>query len=113
MIVTKKALSRRSILKGMGAAISLPFLDAMSPAFAASTLPGGSPLRLAWFYVPNGIDMRHWTPAEEGPLGVLPELLAPLEPVKKDLLVLSNLTANWAARCWLAPATTGAPPRRT
>ena len=95
MIVTRKALSRRSILKGMGAAISLPFLDAMSPAFADSTLPGGSPLRLAWFYVPNGIDMRHWTPAEEGTLQVLPELLAPLEPVKKDLLVLSNLTANW------------------
>jgi len=95
MIVTRKALSRRSILKGMGAAISLPFLDAMSPAFADSTLPGGSPLRLAWFYVPNGIDMRHWTPADEGPLGALPELLAPLDPVKKDLLVLSNLTANW------------------
>jgi hypothetical protein len=95
MIVTRKALSRRSILKGMGAAISLPFLDAMSPAFADSTLPGGPPLRLAWFYVPNGIDMRHWTPAEEGPLGALPQLLAPLEPVKKDLLVLSNLTANW------------------
>src|SRR3954466_2917560 len=95
MIVTRKALSRRSILRGLGASISLPFLDAMTPAFADSTLPGGSPLRLAWFYVPNGIDMRHWTPAEEGPLGALPELLAPLEPVKKDLLVLSNLTANW------------------
>jgi hypothetical protein len=95
MIVSRKALSRRSMLKGLGAAISLPFLDSMTPAFAASTLPGGAPLRLAWFYVPNGIDMRHWTPAEEGPLAALPELLAPLDPVKKDLLVLSNLTANW------------------
>lgn len=95
MIVSRKALSRRSILKGMGAAISLPFLDAMTPAFAASTLPGGAPVRLAWFYVPNGIDMRHWTPADEGALGKLPELLQPLEPLKNDLLILSNLTANW------------------
>jgi Protein of unknown function (DUF1552) len=94
MIVTRKALSRRTMLKGMGAALSLPFLDAMTPAFAAGRT-GDPPVRLAWFYVPNGIDMRHWTPAEEGPLGVLPELLSPLEPLKNDVLVLSNLTANW------------------
>jgi len=95
MIVTRKKLSRRTVLRGMCAALSLPFLDAMSPAFADSSLPGGSPLRLAWFYVPNGIDMRHWTPQEEGPLGQLPELLAPFQPLKDDLLLLSNLTANW------------------
>ena len=95
MIVTRKKLSRRTILRGLGAAISLPFLDAMTPAFAASTLPRGKPVRAAWFYVPNGIDMRHWTPGDEGPLGTLPSILAPLQPVKDDLLVLSNLTANW------------------
>jgi hypothetical protein len=95
MIVTRKALSRRTILRGVGAAVSLPFLDAMSPAFAASSLPGGRPVRAAWFYVPNGIDMRHWTPAEEGPLGTLPSILSPLESVKKDITILSNLTANW------------------
>jgi len=95
MIVTRKALSRRTILRGIGAAVALPVLDAMSPAFAASTLPGGRPVRAAWFYVPNGIDMRHWTPAEEGPLGTLPGILAPLEPMKKDITILSNLTANW------------------
>jgi Protein of unknown function (DUF1552) len=95
MIVTRKKLSRRTVLRGAGAAIALPFLDAMTPAFAASTVPGGNPLRAAWFYVPNGIDMRHWTPGDEGPLGELPSILAPLEPVKRDLLVLSNLTANW------------------
>jgi hypothetical protein len=95
MIVSRKRLSRRTILRGVGAAISLPFLDAMTPAFAASTLPGGKPVRAAWFYVPNGIDMRHWTPGDEGPLGELPSILAPLQPVKDDLLVLSNLTANW------------------
>ena len=95
MIVTRKKLSRRTILRGMGAAISLPFLDAMTPAFAASSLPGGKPVRAAWFYVPNGIDMRNWTPAEEGPLGELPSILGPLAPVKDDVLILSNLTANW------------------
>src|SRR5579871_1418029 len=95
MIITRKALARRTFLKGVGAAIGLPFLDAMSPAFAASKLPGKAPVRAAWFYVPNGIDMRHWTPPEEGPLGVLPQILQPLEPVKNDILVLSNLTSNW------------------
>src|SRR5207237_6092043 len=49
----------------------------------------------AWFYVPNGIDMRHWTPEVEGPLGPLPGVLAPFEPVKQDICVLSNLTTNW------------------
>ncbi len=61
MIVTRKKIARRTILRGIGAAIGLPFLDAMTPAFA-STVPGGSPVRAAWFYVPNGIDMRNWTP---------------------------------------------------
>jgi hypothetical protein len=95
MIVTQKKLSRRTLLRGIGAALSLPFLDAMTPAFAGSTVPGGKPIRAAWFYVPNGIDMRHWTPGDEGPLGEMPSILAPLQAVKDDLLVLSNLTANW------------------
>jgi hypothetical protein len=92
--IRRKALPRRAILKGMGVALGLPFLDAMVPAFAATT-QAEAPVRLAWFYVPNGIDMRHWTPAEEGPLGQMQGILAPLEPLKQDLLVLSNLTANW------------------
>jgi hypothetical protein len=93
VIVTRKAIGRRTFLKGAGAAIGLPLLDAMTPAFAQSKTV--SPVRLAWFYVPNGVDMRHWTPAEEGPLGALPGILEPLEPLKNDVLVLSNLTANW------------------
>jgi hypothetical protein len=67
----------------------------MTPAFAQSAVPGGAPVRLAWFYVPNGIDMRHWTPAAEGALDVLPSILEPLAAHKRELLVLSNLTANW------------------
>jgi hypothetical protein len=65
----------------------------MTPAFADSK--AAPPVRLAWFYTPNGIDMRHWTPAAEGPFGPMTGILAPLEAVKKDVLVLSNLTANW------------------
>jgi hypothetical protein len=95
MIVMRKALSRRTVLKGLGAAVSLPFLDAMVPAFAKSAFAGEAPVRLAWFYLPNGIDMRGWTPPAEGALGALPPILAPFEPVKNDLLVLSNLTTNW------------------
>ena len=93
MIVMKKALARRTFLRGLGAAVALPVLDAMSPAFAASSV--SKPVRAAWLYVPNGIDMRHWNPGPEGPLGALPKVLESLEPMKNDLMVLSNLTANW------------------
>jgi hypothetical protein len=93
MMVSRKALPRRTFLRGMGVAMGLPFLDAMTPAFADSK--AAPPVRLAWFYTPNGIDMRHWTPAAEGALGEMTGILAPLEAIKKDVLVLSNLTANW------------------
>jgi hypothetical protein len=92
MIVTGKSLSRRAVLKGIGTTIALPFLDAMTPAFARAA---EAPVRLAWFYVPNGIDMRHWTPAAEGTLDTLTGILAPMNPVKNELLVLSNLTTHW------------------
>ena len=93
-MITRKALPRRTFLRGAGAAVALPVLDAMAPAFASSRLPGETPVRMAFVYVPNGIDMRHWTPEQDGPLGALPRILEPLEPVKDDLLVLSNLTHN-------------------
>ncbi len=96
MIVTRKALSRRTFLRGAGVALGLPFLEAMTPAFAQSAT--ANPVRLAWFYLPNGIDMRHWTPENDGPLagmGALPEILAPLGSIRDDVMVLSNLTAHW------------------
>ena len=95
MILTQKALHRRTFLRGIGAAIALPMLDSMVPALKASQLPGKNPVRTAWFYVPNGIDMRHWTPPAEGGLRDLPTVLQPLESVKDDITILSNLTANW------------------
>ncbi len=90
-MITKKALPRRTFLKGVGAAVGLPFLDAMAPALSAAPK---APVRMAFAYVPNGIDMRNWTPAAEGPLGELPRILKPLEPFKRDITVVSNLTHN-------------------
>jgi len=92
-MITGKALSRRTLLRGMGAtAIALPFLDAMTPALQAST--AAPPVRMAFVYVPNGIIMRDWNPAYEGALGALPRILKPLEPLRDDVLLLGNLTHN-------------------
>jgi hypothetical protein len=93
-MITRKALSRRTILRGMGAAVALPFLDAMAPALASSRIPGGKPIRMGFVYVPNGIDMRHWDVDYEGPLKELPRILQPLDPFKQDILLMGNLTHN-------------------
>jgi Protein of unknown function (DUF1552) len=84
-------LSRRTILRGLGAAISLPLLDAMVPAFASTA---SSPQRLAFIYVPNGIHMPAWTPVAAGPDFELPRILTPLAPHRENVLVLSGLTQN-------------------
>src|SRR5712664_330302 len=94
MMITRKALGRRMFLRGMGATIALPFLDAMAPALAGSRIPGKTPVRMAFVYVPNGMDMRNWNPSYEGKLGELPRILKPLEPFKDDILLLGNLTHN-------------------
>jgi hypothetical protein len=88
-----KPLSRRTILRGIGAAISLPLLDAMVPAFAAPSATA-APLRLGFVYVPNGIRMKLWTPTIEGPDFELPRILAPLTAHRENVLVLSGLTQN-------------------
>jgi hypothetical protein len=93
-MITRKTLPRRAMLRGLGAAVALPFLDAMTPALASSKIPGKAPVRMAFVYVPNGIEMRHWTPENEGPLGELPRILRPLQPFKDDITILSNLTHN-------------------
>jgi hypothetical protein len=95
MMITRKALPRRTFLKGVGTAVALPFLDAMMPAFAAAqTTRAARPVRMAFVYVPNGIDMRHWNPSYEGELGKLPQTLVPMEPFRKDITLLGNLTHN-------------------
>lgn len=87
-----KFLPRRSFLHGLGVTLALPWLDAMSPALAATPK---APRRLAFLYVPNGIDMSNWSVAQDGPLPVeLPRVLQPLAPFRGELLQLGNLTHN-------------------
>jgi hypothetical protein len=93
MFITRQALPRRTFLRGLGTAVALPFLDAMTPALARAQ-SRKTPVRMAFVYVPNGIDMRHWNPAYDGRLGELPQTLAPLAPLKDDILLLGNLTHN-------------------
>ena len=92
MIITRKALQRRTFLRGMGTAVALPFLDAMTPALAA---PTKAPVRMVFTYVPNGIDMKNWNPEYEGKLRELPRTLKALEPFKEDITLIGNLTHNW------------------
>lgn len=85
-------LSRRTVLRGLGTAIALPWLEAMTTA--ATTGPGASgsaPLRMAFCYVPNGVHMQDWTPKAEGTNFELPQILEPLAKVKDKLLVLTGL----------------------
>jgi hypothetical protein len=85
-------LPRRTFLRGAGATLALPFLDAMSPAVARAGAPGRvPPVRLSFVYVPNGIIMPDWKPAEEGRAFAFTRILKPLEPFREDVLVLSGL----------------------
>ena len=93
-MITGKALPRRSFLRGLGTtAIALPFLDAMTPAFAATTA-AKAPVRMAFVYVPNGINPSDWNPTYEGKLGELPRILKPMEPFREDITLMGNLTHN-------------------
>ncbi len=92
-------ISRRTVLRGLGTVVALPFLEAMTPrplSAAAAPAAGGSlaPRRMAFFYVPNGAIMDDWTPAQEGAGFELPAILEPLASVRDDLLVLSKLTCD-------------------
>ncbi|MEW5977709.1 MAG: DUF1552 domain-containing protein [Acidobacteriota bacterium] len=93
-MITRKVLARRTVLKGMGAAIALPFLDAMTPALASSRIPGKAPVRMGFVYVPNGMDVRSWNLEYEGKLGSLSRIMKPLERHRDEILVLGNLTHN-------------------
>jgi hypothetical protein len=92
MIITKKALPRRTFLKGLQATLALPLLDAMIPAATALAQTAAKPVRrLGFVYIPMGCDHGRWTPAGQGTLGELTPILAPLEPVKEQLTVVTNL----------------------
>jgi hypothetical protein len=93
-MITRKSLSRRTFLRGAGAAVGIPFLDAMVPAFAAPATNAKKPIRMAFFYVPNGIMTDGWNPENEGKLDKLPRILKPFDSIKDEITILGNLTHN-------------------
>lgn len=87
-------LSRRTVLRGVGTALALPWLEAMLPRASAKSPVLGPPMRIGFFYVPNGVHMPNWRPADSEPLSELPRTLQSLEPVKEKVLVISDLAAD-------------------
>ncbi len=92
MIVTRRALPRRTFLRGMGAAVALPLLDAMVPSMTALAKTPAEPVRrLGFVYMPMGCDLPRWTPPGEGKLVELSATLQSLAPVVDQLTVITNL----------------------
>lgn len=116
------AISRRTVLRGLGTAMALPWLEAMTPTLARAATAGSAPLRMAFFYVPNGVHMPGWTPKAEGADYEMPEILKSMAAFKYDMLILTGLAQENGeakgdgpgdhARA-LATFLTGAHPRKT
>jgi hypothetical protein len=95
-ILRSKSLPRRTVLRGLGATVALPFLDAMRPAFSARARAAARPAhRFQTFYVPNGMAMEYWSPKAEGSAFELSPILEPLSAHRNQMLVLSGIKANW------------------
>ena len=121
---TPSTLSRRTVLRGLGTTVALPVLAAMSETrlLSAAAVDMKVPLRMAFFYVPNGMHMPDWTPAQEGTRFDLPPTLAKISEYRKSFNVLSGLALDGArahgdgggdhARS-VASFLTGAHPRKT
>lgn len=126
--MSQMIMSRRTLLRGLGTAIALPVLDSMIPTrlsgaeARAAAKAVTAPRRVAWLYVPNGIDMQNWTPAEVGSSYQLTPTLEPLAPFRDKFSVLSGLVCDKAnangdgpgdhARA-MAAYLTGSQPRKT
>ena len=94
MIITKKALPRRTFLRGMGTAVALPLLDAMIPPMTALADTSASPSRLrrlGFVYMPMGCDITRWTPPGETSLDELSPSLSSLAPVKQHVTAITNM----------------------
>ena len=94
MFITKRHLSRRTVLRGVGVGLALPFLDCMVPALTALSQTAAAPARLrrlGVFYVPNGMSMGYWFPKTEGALAELPPTLQSLDARKDRVLLLGGL----------------------
>ena len=98
MVITKKALHRRTVLRGLGSTLALPLLDAMVPALARAQARAKPPTRLSIVYLPNGIMMDKWTPDAEGAGFALKPIIEPLAPFKDQMLVVTGLSHNEGGR---------------
>jgi hypothetical protein len=113
MYLTQKHISRRTVLKGVGAAIALPLLDAMNPAATAwaQTPAGTAPKRFAFVGFPHGAIMDKWSPAQTGAGFEMSPILQPLEPLRQHLTIISGLRNKpaetpephgYIEMCWLS-----------
>ena len=92
MTITKMHLSRRTLLRGLGATLALPLLDSMVPALTALSKTSAAPVRrFGVFYVPNGMSMPYWFPKAEGPINELPPTLRSLNKLKDRVLLCGGL----------------------
>src|SRR5436309_9836085 len=92
MIITKKFMPRRTFLRGMGATLALPLLEAMVPAATPLAQTPANPVRrLGFVFMPMGCDITRWTPPGEPKLDQLSPILSSLAPVKAHVTVLTNL----------------------
>src|SRR5262245_59415354 len=116
MFITQRSLPRRTFLRGLGATLALPMLDAMVPALAVRARAAEPVKRLGFVYVPHGVILKQWTPEAASPGFALPPILQPLEPFRDTLTIVSNLARpenllqdHACTGSWL----TGVPPKRT
>ncbi len=119
MFISKTAISRRRVLRGMGAGLALPLLDAMVPALTPTVKTAAAARkRLGCVYIPHGCIMDRWTPAAKGAGFEFTPILKPLEPFRDSLVIVTNMTRPeqgvdtnhaGAPASWLA----GVPPKRT
>ena len=94
-IITRRAIPRRTLLRGLGAAVALPMLDSMVPALSALGAPAATPtVRFGAVYVPNGMVMQNWTPAVVGTDFELTPILEPLAAFRDQMLVVSGLNCT-------------------
>jgi hypothetical protein len=90
MMIFKKSISRRAVLRGVGASLALPMLDAMVPAFAEAA-PSLTPTRIGFVYFPNGAIPSKWKPTTVGSNFELTQILKPMAPFKDSMMVMSGL----------------------
>ena len=109
MFIFKKHLSRRTFLRGTGAVVALPFLDAMAPAQTPVRRTAAAPkTRFACFYVPHGATMDKWTPAATGTGFEFTDILKPLETFRDHVNVISGLAHPYVAGAGGADVSAGA-----